>query len=407
MGRMRHALIAAAGLGVLLTGPADAMAIHAIFAASYAGANPGLGPIQSLAGNKPAQDAIDAAAQQIGSLLSATHGTVNILFYDAPQSGFLGATYAGQAPYTYADYVQALALDAAAHPFNSPLASAVAHLGMGNGAADPSHTFVVPTTANARALGLGAAAPNGKGVIDASPQYNLSGAMVGSGGRADAVVFLNTGLPTCYTHPVQGFSQGFCIDFQSTAAHEIDEVLGIGGGSSTLNNLLANPAFAQSDYGLAGTVLGTTDLYRFSAPGVASYAVDSNPADPNQPDTAYFSVDGGITRTAWFNQQYMVYGDAGDWSFTGRLCPGGFSEGGAGYVQDAFGCNNEQRNIGYGSPEAVALQAVGYDMPEPAPLLLFAGGLALVACGRRFAVDGSRRRYVPTGVNGRGSALNA
>jgi hypothetical protein len=355
--------------------PAGAVTINPIFATTYTGDDLGVGPLVSLNSDPTTEMAIRAAARTVGGMLTDTHTTVNILFYDAPKGGFLGASLTGAIAYTYNDYVAALKADAAAHPYNITLATALRHMSQGNGAADPLHTFVAPTTPDARALHLGLAAPTSFGPADSTPEFNSTGTFVGSGGTVDAIVLLSSAVPLC-TRPVPSPATRVCFDIQTTMEHEIDEVLGIGGPGSTLNDLLADPKFAQDFFGVNGTVLGPLDLYRYAAPGTPSYALNTDPSDPNQPRTAYFSVDGGGTPIDFFNQQFMTFGDASDWAFTGSTCPGGMFHGGLGYVQDAFGCNNTVKDVGYGTPERQALEAIGYDIPEPSTLLIFGATLA-------------------------------
>ena len=388
MRRLHQSLMVCLLVSPLLAVPSVAVTINPIFATSYTGGDLGVGPIDSLAGNPGAMKAIEAAARTVGGMLNQTHTTVNILFYDAPQGGFLGASVSGSVAYTYNDYVTALKADSAAHPYNVSLATAVKNLGQGSGASDPSHTFVAPTTANARALKLGVGAPSSFGVVDSSPEFSSTGDYLGGGGTVDAIVLLSSAQPLCYNRPPPSPGTQVCFDAQTTMEHEIDEVLGIGGPSSTLNDLLADPNFAQDFFGVDGTVLGSTDPYRFSAPGVPCYHVNAD----QSPDNCYFSIDGGMTSIDEFNQQFMAFGDAADWAFTGSVCPGGMFLGGKGYVQDAFGCNNYAIDVGYGTPERFAFEAVGYDIPEPATLLIVAGLAGAVRLRRRGALARIDRR---------------
>jgi len=353
-------------LSLLIAAPAQATLIVPEYAPTYTGIDFGVGPVVSLQGDVQAQNAINAAAAQIGSVLHNNNTTVHILFYGAHDTvnGFLGASVSGQQVYTYNQYTAALTADSLSHPANVDLATAVANLGVGNGASNPGGTFVVPTTPVGRLLGL----------PDATPQFDGTGDYLGGGGTADAIVFLNIDQPLVYAHPVPSFSSaGVVYDAQTTMQHEIDEVLGIGGSGSTLNDLVADPTFAPDFFGVTGDVLGTLDLYRYSAPGTPSYV--ANPVfDPSQ--EAYFSIDGGATSVDTFNQNAMAFGDAADWGLDfSKACPGGLGIGGSGGVQDAFSCNNHFANVTQSSPEGIAFQAVGYSVPEPSTLSLFGVGL--------------------------------
>lgn len=134
-------------------------------------------------------------------------------------------------------------------------------------------------------------------------------------------------------------------DLQAAAGHEIDEILGIGGYGSQL-------PFSTS----RGGTIGPEDLFRYGAAGVRSLTVD--PAA-----TAYFSIDGGVTAIANFNQSGA--GDYGDWasSATPR-------------IQDAFAPPGVQIDIG--PAELTALDVIGWDLapvPEPASLSVMALGM--------------------------------
>jgi len=360
--------------------PADAgLIINPVFADSYTGADLAIGPIVSLDGDAAAESAIAAATTRIESQF-ANNVTVNILFYGAHDTpnGFLGASVSGQTVYTYNQYTSALTADAAANPLNHDIATAVANLSAGNGASDPFGSYVAPTTADARVLGLNLGAPTAFGVGDSSPEFDATGDYLGSGGTVDGIVFLNLDQPLSYTRPIQPVSDGVAYDAQQTMQHEIDEILGIGGSGSTLNDLVNDANFASDFFGVDGDVYGPLDLYRYSAPGVPSYV--ANPGfDPSQ--FAYFSIDGGDTFVDSFNQSAMAFGDAADWGLDlTQTCPGGQGVGGSGNVQDAFSCSNEYHNVSLHSPEGVALQAVGYNpVPEPWTLLLFGTELLVVA----------------------------
>ena len=308
---------------LLLAAPASALTINPVFGS--VGEDYGVGPTVDLSGNAAAVGAIDAAAHQISSQFG-NDLTVNIMFvgaHDGP-NGFLGASLSGQTAYTYDQYTTALKKDSTGHLTNSTLASAVSNLPSGNGASDPSNTMVLPTTPLARLLGLGVGVPTEFGPANSTPQFDNSGVYLGGGGTVDAVIFLNLDNPLSFTRPVPDISSGVVFDAQSTMEHEIDEVLGIGGSGSTLNDLLDDPNFAEDFFGVtpAGNLLGALDLYRYSN-GLASYAVDSDFTDPSQVQSAYFSIDGGLTPIDFFNQQFMAFGDAADWALTFSVCPGG------------------------------------------------------------------------------------
>lgn len=200
------------------------------------------------------ESAITAASGQIAALYSDPI-TVQILF--GTSSGVGG----GQSSTTIysgptSDYLSLLSSDAATHPANTTLATAVNHFGSGNTGAT---TFL--SSANLRALGV-----NKPGTVS---------------GTFDGAVTLNSNLSIATNAAV--------------IQHEIDEVLG-GGGAGTILGQSPPPAN-----------LGSLDIYRYSAPGVPSLTASTTA-------TSYLSVDGGVTSIASFNQSGS--GDYGDFTTT-------------------------------------------------------------------------------------------
>ena len=152
--------------------------------------------------------------------------------------------------------------------------------------------------------------------------------------------------------------------------HEIDEVLGTssnlpnGGGTRP-----ANPSAA--------------DLFRYSAPGVRSFALNTSKTVPcTGTPTAYFSVNGGNTNLSNYNNCNNG-GDYGDW--------GGGANTPAIQVQDAFGNPSNFTSLTLAAPEVALLEAVGYNFvsgsqistPEPATIGLLLVGLAGLSQARR------------------------
>ncbi|MEI7823165.1 MAG: NF038122 family metalloprotease [Verrucomicrobiota bacterium] len=169
-------------------------------------------------------------------------------------------------------------------------------------------------------------------------------------GGSDGTISLNTSIMNISR---TGTQNGSFYDLQAVAAHEIDEVLGVGGPGSALPT--------------TGSSVGVLDLFRYSAAGTRSFSTSTSPS--------YFSINGGVTNLVNFNQTGS--GDYADWasSATHR-------------VQDAFGTPGAQLDIG--TAELTALDVIGYDLvavPEPGTALF---GLAL--CGVSVL---RRRRNIP------------
>jgi hypothetical protein len=308
------------------------------------------------------ESAFNKAAGSIGSLFSNSF-TVPILV-EAVHAGTNGFLAASESTYYYTDYnsyVGLLAGAAAAHPANTPLNTAIANLGFGN----QGGTLGVVAT-NTVFTALGVPLPGG---------YDSNGDYVGVG-PYDGVILLNIDQPLTYTQPLPAFDgTNLIYDATRSFEHEIDEVLGGGGSGSTLNDVAAYGVDNSND--LFTYLQGALDLYRYSAPGVPSFS--TNPSD-----TAYFSVDGGVTDIVGFNQYSQ--GDFGDFGPLTDACSGGGFGGPAGLIQDAFSCYNETGEaFTMASPEFKMLEAIGYNaVPEPSSwTMMILGFVGLGFAGHR------------------------
>lgn len=300
---------AIAALAVLCAGaglPARALTIDPSYASS----------ITSL----PNASSIESEIQSAINFYDATFTnniTIDITFGDT--SSGLGESLQTVYEETYSDYTSWLKASALASG-NPYLTTAVSNLGSGN---VPASGYMWLTSSQLDALGHGVTSTPG-GTVD----VNFSLVSI-------------SGPPTSTQY-----------DGTTVIEHEINEILGIGGGGSMLGS------------GLTG--MGSMDLYRYSAPGVPSFSSKSSV-------TSYFSIDGGKTALAYFNQTGGG-SDFGDWAT--NCTSGPF------LVQNAYGCAGKIASMQANStsPEWIALQAVGYTdpVPEPSTYSLLLTGLGLV-----------------------------
>lgn len=230
---------------------------------------------------------------------------------------------------------------------NATDTSAISSLGGGPHTNNPvtGSGFMLTTSTLGSALGIGS---------------QISSVFAACGGAtANACITLSSGALNSSGTPLAGL---FGI-----VQHEVDEVLG------TASNLPNGGGALPSDPLAA-------DLYRYSASGVRSFALNPSTSVPcTGTPTAYFSVDGGVTNLNNYNNCNNG-GDYGDWIGTDGL-----------QVQDAFGPDDVAASLSLSSPEVTLLDAVGYNfnaasssVPEPSTLLMVAAGV--------FAIPALRRR---------------
>ena len=252
---------------------------------------------------------INAAIARVSSAIS-NNVTVNILFQKTGSG--LGESNSTLYGVSYSDYRNGLV----SHQTSGNDALAISSLPAGTTNPVPGNasSSVYVETALYRAL-FGGPAP-----------------------ASDGTILLNTSIMNISRTGPQ--NPGF-YDLQAVAAHEINEILGIGGPGSGL--------------GQSPEYVGVLDLFRYSAAGVRSYTTSSSA-------NSYFSIDGGVTNLANFSQVSGT--DYADWaSETAR-------------VQNAFGTPGAILNIG--PTELTALDVVGWNLtpvPEPSTLSLVVLGL--------------------------------
>ncbi len=272
------------------------------------------------------QAAITAAIRRYQSAFT-TPITVNITFKKGPVG--LGQSETQAVLVRYTDYLAALNNAKANNP---RLAQALATLPGGPTNPVNGNAEIQLSTANARALGFSA---------DPGP------------GQPDCTITLNTDKTNLTRTSIDPTK----YDLMAVTSHEIDEALGFGSALDGLNN---------GDPPPTGPV-EPDDLYRYSQTGARSF----NTASATQ---AFYSIDGGRTRLARFNQQQG--GDFGDW----------FSPGNVPHtpqVQDAFATPGATPDLGV---ELIRLAVLGYT-PARSP----------AAAGRPDSAQAAGGRWAGTG----------
>lgn len=265
-----------------------------------------------------------------------THLTdpINVTIKFQEQSSGLGASNWWYYNISYQQFINQLNADAST-PND---ATALAHLPHGANNPVNNDTTINVKTANLRAIGI-------------------NGLNSGLSGGLDGIISLNTHITDIGSPGTSGQ-----YSLISTTEHEIDEILGLGSALPP-GGLISNDPLPE-------------DLYRFTQ------APTSIRSFTNTGDNAYFSIDGGATDLARFNQGNNAGGDYGDWwSNNGSGNPGPNPPP---RVQDAFLFPNRTPTLGV---EYTALDVIGYNLvPEPnAVALAVMGALGLLLVRRRLS----------------------
>jgi len=296
----------------------------------------------------PVQALVINATYDEGSLGSAAVAVINtaIAFYDSTFSNAitvnidfhnmtsgLGSSLTPEYAVSYASYKQQLTLDATSANDKTALSSLPASVPSGG---------IAIKTATADALGYG---------IAGSTFTMASTGSFCTGTNLDGCVGLNLSQTTV---------GGGSYSLLATVEHEIDEVLGLGSSLEGNGTILGQPSFPAG-------LMSPEDLFRYSAPGVSSFALNNGISSSNCAGAplAYFSINKGITNLDTFNN-CKNGADYGDWSTSA-----------AAQVQSAYGTPGATPSLTVSSAEVTALDVIGYTLTPQAKTLL-AGQALLV-----------------------------
>ena len=288
---------------------------------------------------------------------------------------------------SYAAYYDALAANASGPNDAAAVGS------LGGSLANPviSGQGVALTSSLDQALGFSA---QSYGITASETSCSTIGSASNPNGCYNDVISVSSDVSFYFDGITAGSQTSSEFDFFSAVEHETDEALGTssclangagtesGGCDNGANpNNPAEPCYYSRHGCSFPNFQGTSaaDLFRYASPDVRSYSGYDGTTDGS---TAYFSINGGATPIAYYNNTTNGSADYGDWSTT---CT---------YVQDAYGCSGGGAGLNIendGGVEIAVLDAVGYNLtpegealtagvaPEPGTVGMLALGLGTMA----------------------------
>lgn len=263
---------------------------------------------------------------------------------------------------TFSQYQTALAADET----DANDVTAVASLGGGTTNPVVAGDGVGLTSALATALGLTTQAGS-VGITTGDGSCTL-----GSGGCYNGLITVSNSLSFFYRNG--GSITGGQYDFLTALEHETDEMLGT---ASCIGNTNSLPTASDCNNGLGPTPgVSPADLFRYVGSSTTRSFLGASSDQSDGTSTACFSINGGATDIACYNNTDNG-ADYGDW------------DSASGRVQNAFGSPGVSGVdiTNDGGSELAVLDAVGYNLqsttPEPGTLGLFGASIVTLAFLRR------------------------
>jgi hypothetical protein len=312
-----------------------------------------------------------AVAGVYSSIFSNVNASIYITFGGTNAYGQSNAIFT---PVPYANYYAALA----AHTDDPVALASLSASGDPLGSLSNGEIDVSPALANA--LGLTAPGDNGASTAgieaDGVTPCTLSPSNTSC---YNGVININSSAGLFYFPPTA--PQPDELDFYSIVEHETDEILGTVSCIDGDDLDGCNPAMGSTPQ---GTDASPADLFRYAAPGVRTF-LNASAGTTN----AYFSIDGGVTDIADYNNSPSG-GDYGDWLSIGPYL-----------VQDAEASPQVDLDIStdvgvnsnhYPRPEVAVLDAVGFNLATPEPGTFGLLGVSLVLLMRARVSSGRRSK---------------